>query len=338
MWIVIARRGTFFLALLLSGAVTASCFHLGYNSPWTQTAGTRSPVWMAFGTFAWGADSLVFVLAAWLAGRSPVWSTWSGRLRAASYLFAFTYGRMLFGATQDWLSGSRSVETPNIFRWPGAQLQDYARPSLDLLTLLMLVWLLVPIFTLTRSRIADKESRLDVRSTFSIASILGWTTVAALILMWIKFLTWKDVAPRTAYSYMTSTQALIEYFREYVPSMVITAAAIFLVMWGWSGRWWRPLVALTGAILLDSFGHTILYAILKWVTGDANQSSVFVGSALEHWSFVGGRNAIVWAAFGMARVTGVRLCRSVPLHNTQFANGTKCSPVEDSKGRAPADT
>ena len=31
MWIVIARRITFFLALLLSGAVTASCFHLGYN-------------------------------------------------------------------------------------------------------------------------------------------------------------------------------------------------------------------------------------------------------------------------------------------------------------------
>jgi hypothetical protein len=75
MWIVIARRGTFFLALLLSGAVTVSCFHLGYNSSWTQTAGSPSPAWKAFGTFAWGADSLVFVLAAWLAGRSRVWST-----------------------------------------------------------------------------------------------------------------------------------------------------------------------------------------------------------------------------------------------------------------------
>jgi hypothetical protein len=278
---------------------------------------------MAFGTFAWGSDSLAFVLAAWLAGRTPVWSTWSGRLRAASYLLAFTYGRMLFAATQDWISGSRSADSPNIFRWPGAQLQDYARPSLDLLTLLMLVWLLVPILTLTRSRIADKDTRLEVRSTFSIASILGWTTVAALILMWIKFLTWKEIAPRTAYSYMTSAQALIEYFREYVPSLVITAAAIFLVMWGWSGRWWQSLVALAAAILFDSFGHTILYAILKWATGDANQSSVFVGSELEHWSFIAGRNCIVWAAYGLAQATGVRLHRSVPPHITQFANGTR---------------
>ena len=137
---------------------------------------------------------------------------------------------------------------------------------------------------------------------------------------------------------MTSTQAVIEYFREYVPSLVITAAAIFLVMWGWSGRWWQTLVALAGAILLDSFGHRILYAILKWATGDANQSSVFVGSELEHWSFVAGRNCIVCVAFGMARATGVQLYRSVPLHKTQVANGPKCSPVVNSKGRAPADT
>lgn len=311
MWVVIARRATFLLALLLSGAITASCFHLGYNSPWTQTAGIRSPGWMAFGTFAWGADSLVFVLAAWLAGRSPVWSTWSGRLRAASYLFAFTYGRMLFGATQDWISGPGNPEVVHSFCWPGTQLQDYGRPSLDLLTLLMLVWLLVPVFTLTRSRIADNASQVEVRSTFSIASILGWTTVAALILMWIKFLTWKEIAPRTAYSYMTSTQALIEYFREYVPSLVISAAAIFLVMWGWSGRWWQPLVALAAAILLDSFGHRMLYAILRFATGDANGSSVFVGSELEHWSYVAGRNCVAWAAFGLALVTGVRIHRSV---------------------------
>jgi hypothetical protein len=216
---------------------------------------------------------------------------------------------MLFSATQDWLSGSREVGVPHPFKWPGVQLQDYARPSLDLLTLLMLVWLLVPIFILTRSRLTDPDPRFQVRSTFSIASILGWTTVAAHVLMWIKFLTWKDVAPRTAYSFMTSTQALQEYFREYVPSLVISSAVIFLVMWGWSGRWWPPLAALAGALLLNSFGHNILYAIIKWTTGDANQSSVFVGSALEHWSFVAGRNAIVWVAFGMARAAGVKLRR-----------------------------
>lgn len=309
MWIVFARRATFFLALLLSGAITVSCFHLGHNSSWTRTAGGPSPGWMALGTFAWGADSLGFVLAAWLAGRSPVWSTWSGRLRAASYLFAHTYGRMLFSATQNWLSGPRNPDSPHSFHWPGAQLQDYARPSLDLLTLLMLVWLLVPVFTLTRSRLTDRDRQFQVRGTFSIASILGWTTVAALIITWIKFLTWKGIAPQTAYSYMTSTQALLEYFREYVPSLVIVSATIFLMLWGWSGRWWQPLVALAGALLLDSFGHKLLYTVLRWATGDANESSVLTGPPLEHWSYIAGQNTIVWVAFGMARVTGVSLHR-----------------------------
>ena len=310
MWITITRRAVFFLALLLSGAITASCFHLGYNSPWTQVAGSPSPIWMVFGTFTWGADSLAFVLAAWLAGRSPVWTTWSGRVRVTAYLLAHTYGRMLFGAMQDWLGGQRSEGLPSGFRWPGAQLQDYARPSLDLLTLLMLVWLLVPIFTLSRSRLTDRQHQVELRSTFSIASILGWTTVAALILMWIRFLTWKGVAPQTAFSFMTPTQALTEHFCEYTPSRLITGLAIVQVMWAWSGRWWMPLVGLAGALLVDSFGHRILYATLEWVTGDKNESSVFVGSELEHWSFIAGRNCVVWITFGIARATGVQLFRS----------------------------
>lgn len=103
--------------------------------------------------------------------------------------------------------------------------------------------------------------------------------------------------------------------------LVITAAAIFLVVWGWSGRWWQAVVALAGAVLLDSFGHKSLYAIIKWATGDANGSSVLAGSALENRSYIGGRSAIVWVAFGIARVTGVRLWRPDLPRRSRSATG-----------------
>jgi hypothetical protein len=219
---------------------------------------------------------------------------------------------MLFSAMQDWLSGARRADGVMTFRWPGAQWQEYARPSLDLLTLLMLVF--------TRGRLTDQDHRPNVPNTFSLASILGWTTVAALILMWIRLLTWKGVAPRTAYSFMTPTQALMEYFQECFPGLLITSAAIVLVVWGWSGRWWLPVVAFAGALFLDSFGHRLLYAIIKWTTGDENKGNVLAGPALAHGSFIAGRNAIVWIAFGAARFTGVRFQRSVPPSRVQPKN------------------
>jgi len=314
MWITLIRRVMFFLVLLVTGAVTVSCFHFTHNGQWVRTGGgTPSPGWIALGTFAWGADSLGYVLAAWLAGRSRVWTTWSGRLRAAIYLLAYTYGRMLFSATQDWLIQPVNLgESSVAFRWPGALLQDYARPALDLLTLLVLVWLFVPVFTVTRSALAGDHDQLKARGTFSIASILGWTTVAAIILLWIRFLTWEGLSPRTMYTNMTPTKALTEYFVEYMPSLMIVAATILLLVWGWSGRWWLALIALAGALLLDSFGHKLFFAILEWVTGKSRQGNVLTGSALEHWSFIAGSKGIVWTVFGVARLTGVRLRRSPP--------------------------
>lgn len=317
MWIATVRRTTFFAGLLIIGPITAGCFDLAYNSPWTQTAAVPSPGWKALGAFAWGVDSLVFVLAAWLAGRSPVWSTWSGRLRVGAYLFAYAYGRMLVSETQNWLMVTTGAHGLMPFRWPGAQLKDYARPSLDLLTLLALVWILVPVFTFSRGRLTDKDHPPNVSSTFSIASIRAWTTVAALILLWIRFLTWKDVAPLTALSYMAPTEALAEYFREYFPSLLLTSAAIFLVMWSWSGRRWLPLVVFAGVLLLDSFGHRILFAVIKWTTGDEQKSNVLAGPELEQWSFIVGRNAIVSIAFGLARLASVRFQRSVPPNRGQ---------------------
>jgi hypothetical protein len=173
----------------------------------------------------------------------------------------------------------------------------------------MLVWLLVPIFTLIRGSLVDEKSETKAAGTYSIASILGWTTTAALILVWIRFLTWKGVSPQTAYSFMTPTQALTEYVVKYVPSLLIVVAWVLLLAWGWSGKWWLPIVSLAGALLIDSFGHKALYAVLAWARGTLFSGNVLAGTALEHWSYVAGRTCMVWAAFGLARITGVRFQR-----------------------------
>jgi hypothetical protein len=247
----------------------------------------------------------------WLAGRSRVWRTWSGWVRAAIYLLAYTYGRMLFSAVQDWLhQGTDSIGRYPPFFWPGGAVQDYARPALDLLTLLMLVWLLAPVFTLTRGALTDERDDPQGRGAFSIASIFGWTTAAAMILVWIRFLTWNGVAPETAYSGTTPAQALKDYIVEYLPSLLIVVACAWLLMWGWSGRWWLPCVTLAAALAIDSFGHKALFAVLRWAQGSAFSGNVLSGSALEHWSYIAGRNWTAWAAFGVARLTGVRFQRS----------------------------
>jgi hypothetical protein len=188
--------------------------------------------------------------------------------------------------------------------------QDYARPALDLLTLLMLVWVLVPVLTMARGALTDERDETRIRGAFSIASIFGWTTAAAMILVWIRFLTWKDVAPETAYSYTTPTQALKEYVVENLPSLLVVAGCACLLVWGWSGRRWWPFVTLAGALFIDSFGHKALYAMLRWAQGSAFSGNVLSGSALEHWSYIAGRNGMAWAAFGVARLTGVRFRRS----------------------------
>lgn len=278
----------------------------------------------AFGTFAWGADSLGLVLGAWLAARHQVWKSWSGRARALLYVLAYGYGRMLFAATQEWLHqmgpDGRSVPAdaaPIPFQWPGADWQDFARPSLDLLTLLTLVWVLVPLFITVRGELCEASDRRQLRPTFSIFFLLSWTTVSAVILLWIRFLTWQGVAPQTAYSHLAPTQALSEFVTGNMPSEVIVAGVVMVAAWAWSGRWWQVIAGLVAALLIDSLGHNLLYAILKWTTGSADHGGVLSGPLLEHWSYVAGRNFTIWFAFGMAALTGVRLQWGKPADDDQ---------------------
>lgn len=260
----------------------------------------------------WGADSIGVVLAFWLAGRVGVWSKWSGRARAALYVTAYGYGRMLFSATQDWNHqhgrDGRPVSTGEYvpFRWPGAYLDDYARPALDLLTVFVLVWLLLPIFKLCRGALAEKPPESKNAGSFSLAFLFGWLTAASVVLLWVRFLTWEGIAPSTAYTSMNPTDALTEFMVEYVPELLIVIAAVMLLVVAWSGRWWLPVIVPVVALLIDGFGHELLYIVLAQIRGSESVGgNVLTGDPIEQWSYLFGRNLTAWIAFGIARAMGV---------------------------------
>jgi hypothetical protein len=295
------RRLLFLTALLSMGAISTSCFDFGINRS-RPPGGQSPPTMIVFGAFMWGADSMGTVLAAWLAGRKGIWSSWSGRVRVVLYLAAYTYGRLLHSSTQDWLYSHDEHLFP--YPWPGANWDDYARPAIDLLTVLMLVWLLMPMFAICRGFLADETSDLK-RKPVSIAVLFGWTTIAAVILLWIRFLTWEGVAPNTAFDSMSATALLERNLTQKLPGKAVIAVAVMLMIMAWPKRWWLPLVAFPVALLLDSFGHRAVYWAVEYFMGHDVKNNVLTDVAIRRWSYLAGRNFIVWIAFGAAYLTGV---------------------------------
>ena len=128
----LARRVLFISTLLFIGAGSVSVFHYAQTQSTTGLPG--------MGVFAWGMDSIGTVLALWLVTRTSWSCSGSGFLRMAIYIAAYAYGRMLCSARQDWWTTSDAV-----FRFPGNTLEDYARPAIDLLCLVMFAWLCIPV-------------------------------------------------------------------------------------------------------------------------------------------------------------------------------------------------
>jgi hypothetical protein len=248
-----------------------------------------------------------FVLAAWLAGREGIWRNWGGRIRVVVYLAAYTYGRLLFSATQDWLD-ARDASSAS-YPWPGANWDDYARPAIDLLTVLMLFWLLLPMFLLCRGLLTEKKSNPEGRP-FSISFLFGWTAIAAVTLVWIRFLTWEGVAPHTAFSSASATALLVRTLTQRLPGRAVIAVAAMLMIIAWPRRWWVPLVALVATVLLDAYGHRALFWTVEYFTGQEAGSRVLTEPTLRRWSYFTGRNFIVWIAFGAAHWTGVSFRRA----------------------------
>ena len=281
----IVRRSLFLCALLCIGSATQ--FLSGNITSGSSTG------WVAVATFLWGFNSIGIVLAAWLAARSGIWSTWLGRLRVAAYIAAFTYGEMLFSATQN-----TSATSP--FCWPGKTVDDYASPMLGLLRLLILVWILMPLFALCPGTLAAKNAELERRKSVSIAALLGWTTVAAAIMFFFGFIT-SDAAPETWFRGMSPAQAMWSYLAD-LPFEALLAFVAVAGILAWTGKWWLPIITFIVAFVFVVFGEHLTAWAIERLTGNANDA-VYRGP--QRYSYIAGTVALMWIAFGISALTGV---------------------------------
>ncbi len=314
-WPMILRRALFIFALLSHAAISTSSFDYVYNNPAVRVTGGKAPLSLiAFAAFMLGAGSISIVLAVWLVSRTGVWRTWSGRLRAAVYLLAYSYGRMLHSATQDWLhqrgpDGLRISDGAGAipFRWPGLYFDDYARPLLDLHILLIYVWLFIPAFVFCRGALSEKQLNSERNASFSVIALISWITTASIILLWTRVLTWAPL-PETAYSHMSPMEAY-GMLLWYVPGKIIIVVAVMITVIAWSGVFWQALVAFFVVLLVDGFGQWLYYGWIDSFRFEFLKSNVLEGPALERWSNIVGRNSTVWIAFGLASLTGVSFRR-----------------------------
>ena len=278
-------------ALLLIGPITVSAFHY-----FQKTSGPGLP---PMAVFAWGFDSISMVLALWLVARAGLWSTWNGRARVACYIICFTYGRMLFSATQDWLTTSGAS-----FRFPGTRHDDYGRPALDLLSLLMFVLLLTPVVVITRLVLSRHREATKQASRFSISGLVMFTTISAIAFVWIRLLT-SSLAPRTYFSHLSQSDAIKEWLGSYLPVSIPELLAAIVILCGLTKQWWVTALVLLAAITLDALGTQCVMTVLEFFTGRQN-SSILGRSAVDRWLYVSGRSITVYCAFVTAALMGIR--------------------------------
>ena len=314
--LTVVRRALFVAALLLIGPVTVSIF---YYSLSPNTPGP-SPV----GVFAWGMDSIGVVLAIWLVTRSNVWRSSGGLLCVAVYMIAYAYGRMLFSTTQDWLNASDAT-----FRFPGGKLEDYARPALDLLSVMMFAWLLTPVAILSEAVLSDSDDGSKRSGRFSISGLIGFTTIAAFAIVWIRFLT-SEFAPQTAYSHQSPSDAIKEWIGTYLPFTIPPLIAASVILFGLTKRWWVALLGFLCAMILDGLGTTLVASALQYLTGQ-QQGGILGGAPIDRWLYICGRSLTVCCAFSTARLMGVR-----PIFRNRETQNTATEPSVAPKPRSRA--
>lgn len=335
MWTTVARRTLFVVVLLVSGAASTTIFHCTINNRAWQTPDTvRRIAAQMIGHLGWGMDSMDVVLALWLASRKDWWKSRDGYLRAALYIAAFVYGRMLFSATQDWnhqytIKGWEWIGPKKLepFRWPGLVRDDYARPAIDGLTLLIETWFMMPLVIASRVALTDQGRNHKATSTFSIATIVIWTVMAALIVSWVKFLTLKDIAPDTAFSSLSPDRIFRLFAVEYAPQWLIASVVALLIAWGCSRRLWIALPVAVGALLLDGLGRRCAVEVALWL-GAKPERGLLGWPAVEQWSYLGGNACLIALAFATARCLGVQLRRS-DAKPGDVAAKSPCGKLED---------
>lgn len=260
-----------------------------------STSDTMGPLWI----FTWGMNSIGVVLALWLVARTAVWKTWQGWLRVAVYVAAYTYGRMLFSATQDWW-----VDQNAGFRWPGLDYQDYARPAIDLVSIVMLTWLVIPVVVFLRIQLASPDELAPRERRFTMFGLIGFVTTVAVGMGMIQFLA-TEYAPETAYSYGSPSSVLWNWLTTNLPYKLSPLAAAVLVLWGLTKRWWMAPLVLGLAICVDALGTQLIAFIIEQTTGES-KGGILGDSHSSRWLYVGGRTFTLWGAFAVARLLNVR--------------------------------
>ncbi len=302
MWTIILRRALFVVALLVSHPASAACSLFVWKKK--------------ISILGWGAVTWVpLLLAMWLAGRKDWWRNGYGWARFAVYIAAFIYGACLYAPVSYWVDcvdvDGFSLSLPpdcERFQWPGLHPDDFAMSLMEGLGLLFQVWLVAPIFRLSRFALVEEGNAFKQSSTITIASIMLWTILASFIVALIHFLTLRGIAPKTHYDELFAADALRQFALQRAPMHAISVLVTWLIAWGWSANRWRPFMVLAMALPLSYFLHDSVYRTLDWIGADV-QSQTLMTFPFATFEYVTGQVFMVWTAFGVARLLGVRLKR-----------------------------
>lgn len=288
--LALSRRLLFVLTLLFVGAITIAINQKIYQ---------EHPSLVPLGRVLWGFDSLALILAFWVAGRIREWMSWSTWARVTTYFLAFSYGGMLFDATQDWWTG-----TVPTFSLPGLVYQDYARPLLSVLRALCLTLFLMPILRGLGYTFIESDSQAPSTSV-SILDLLAWTALAALICVWIRVLN-SELAPTTGYSHA----GLVHNFKvQFVYALIamIPAGLLIVQCIAWRRHWLLAVGVLVLGWVIDSLGTGLATQWLdQWL---GMKFGILSGDGMERWCYVGGRSLLGFCFGGLALCFGVSLKR-----------------------------
>ncbi|MBI1246855.1 hypothetical protein GC197_03295 [bacterium] len=296
-WAITAfRRLLFGAVLLLSGVIWSIDFRslkqIGH--PYFITDGDFLPIVL----FIWGMPLMnKTILAVWLVTRSNVWNHWQGWLRAGIYSLAFAYGIMLFESI--YLAG-RAMQP---FHLPGANWVDYYQPTSELVSVLLLAWLLAPMAFVFSTELSAENDPVVRPRRFSILGLIGYITTAAILMGWIQLIT-SDFAPWDASGGSTTAEVQWAWLGE-LPYKMPDLLAAMLLLFGLSKRWWWAVAALPAAIVVSQLTDQGITYAAEQITG-APRWPIIPNTGLDPWIAVTGRMLFVWVALGMARLLGVK--------------------------------
>lgn len=271
--------------------------------------------------FAWGLNTVGSILAVWLIARCSLWQTVPGRLRALTYLGFFLLGSAIGDSVQRLIHQlkpngfppggfgfSQPLRWPiEIDRIPGTRLDDYSLVLAESLTIATVAWVLFPLWVGLRFRLTEAEYGIYQKPTFSISTILLWTSALGGLLGCTQLLTWW-AAPSSYLSRYTGAEAISDFILLRIPSGFLTGSCVLAIAFAWSLRWFQHLALVCCAIFADGMGHHFVYSTLAATFAvPVPRCDAFTSTPLFYWSYILGRGFVAWAGFGIAYRFGLRL-------------------------------